>query len=89
MRFLLIAQEAHTLPYAIELTEETVEQALVSTADLEEGRNIFRPFMLIDMESGEVKRPVRTEQGWTLSDTAFTQNFGVDTPDEYFTEGAE
>ena len=87
MRYLLIGQEAHTLPYAIEITEETLEQALLSTADIEEGRNLYQAMFIVDLETGEAKRTVRDKKGaWTVSDTAYTQNLGIATPDEYFQE---
>ena len=90
MRYLLIGQEAHTLPFAIEITEETLEQALVSTADMEDGRNLFQAIFIVDLETGEAKRTARDGNGsWTVSDTAYTQNLGIATTDEYFKEGAD
>lgn len=88
MRYLLIGQEAHTLPFAIEITEESLEQALVSTANLEEGRNLLQVSFIVDLETGEAKRTIRSEAGWAVSDTAYTQDIGISTPDDYFTEGA-
>ena len=84
MKFLLIGQEAHTLPFAIEITEETLQKALVSTANLEEGRNLLQVSFIVDLDTGEAKRTIRTEAGWAVSDTAYDQNLGIATPDDYF-----
>ena len=88
MRFLLIAQELHTLPYAIEMDSESMDVAVTSLTEMKEGKLGLNPMILINLESGEAKRLVRDGEGWMLSDTAFDQ-LGVATPDEYFTEGAE
>ena len=84
MKFLLIGREAHTLPYAIEITEETLEKALVSTAELEEGRNLFQPEILVDLDTGETKRLIKRNNRWDIHDSAFVQNLGHATPYEYF-----
>ena len=89
MKYLIIGQEAHTLPFVVEVDGQTLEQALVSTADLEEGRNLFYAMFIVDLETGEAKRTIRTETGWAVSDTAYTQDIGISTPDEYFQEEME
>lgn len=87
MRFLLIAQELHTLPYVIEMDSEAMDVAVTSLTEMKEGKLGLNPMILIDLESGEAKRLVRKDntEGWMLSDTAFDQ-LGVATPDEYFAE---
>ena len=89
MKYLLIADHPATLPFAVSIDEQTVEEAMkqVKTTEAGFGGYINAQF-LIDLESGEAKRLVRDGEGWMLSDTAFDQ-LGVATPDEYFTEGAE
>ena len=87
MSYILIAQEAHTLSYAVKLDEETVEEALTKAATMEEGRNVLQFTFLIDSETQEVKRVSRnSEGGWLVGDTAFDSNIGIYTPDEYFEE---
>ena len=85
MSYILIAQEAHTLPFAVEMDEENVEQALKKAASMEEGRNILQFTFIVDLETKEVKRVSRGLDGeWSASDTAFDANIGIHTPDEYF-----
>lgn len=86
MSALLIAQEAHTRPYVITI-DGSAEAALKSVCTMEEERNVFNPMFLIDLDTGVVSRLVRDEEGgWKLNDTAFKQDIGILTPDEWFEE---
>lgn len=80
MKYILIASEAHTMPYAIE-----IDGPVVSTA-MEEGKNNFTPMFLIDVEGKIVKRVIRSEDEFVLVDEAFNQKIGRNTPDEWFEE---
>ena len=85
-RFFLIAQESHTLPYAIPLDAESFETAATMVSGLEDGRLVFTPSILIDLNSGEARRVFKdSPSSWAISDTAFSA-MGANTPDEYFQE---
>jgi len=87
MSYILIAQEAHTLPFAVSIDEETVEQALAKAASMEEGRNILQFTFIVDPKTEEVRRVSRnSDGGWLASDTAFNSKIGIETTDEYFQE---
>ena len=87
MSYILIAQEAHTLPFVVSVDEETVEQALAKAASMEEGRNILQFTFIVDLKTEEVSRVSRdSDGGWLASDTAFDTNIGIETTDEYFEE---
>lgn len=89
MRYLLIADHPATLPFAVSIDEQAIEEAMKKVKTTEAGfGGYINALFLIDLESGEAKRLVRDGENWMLSDTAFDQ-LGVATPDEYFTEGAE
>ena len=72
------------MAYAVEINEETPAKALERVSD-EQGELFYRPLFLVNMETGEVKRAHKNEDGWLLTDTAF-EKIGVATPDEYFKE---
>ena len=61
MSYVLIAKEAHTLPFAVNLDVSSVDEALVKVADVEtaELRSLFAPLMLVEVGTGEVIRVVR------------------------------
>ena len=83
-KFVLVAQESHTLPYAVMIDSESFESAVAKLSEMQEGRLVFDPQLLIDVESGEVKRVFKEgPDSWSLSDTAF-EKLGFATPDEYF-----
>jgi len=86
MKFILIADTPHSLPFAVAIDEETIESALIKTADLESEAGYVNALFLIDIESGDVKRLYRDGDYWAASDTAFRKDLGVATPDEYFQE---
>ena len=79
MSFLLTATDTYTMPYVVEINEDTLEQALTATASIKEGRLGFRPQFLINLETGEAQRVVEWEGQFRLSDKAYQQNIGVDT----------
>ena len=85
MKFILIADTPQSLPFAVALEEETIESALVKTADIEDEMKYINALFLIDLESNGVKRLYRDGDSWAASDTAFTSDLGVATTDEYFT----
>ena len=85
MNFLLIADTPSTLPFAVKIDEQTIEDALSRTATMEADELFMTALFLVDLESGEAKRMVRDGDGWKVSDTAFDR-LGVATPDEYFAE---
>ena len=86
-KFVLVAQESHTLPYAIKVDSESFESAVATIPEMLEGRLVFDPQLLIDVESGEVRRLFKEgPDSWSLSDTAF-EKLGFATPDEYFEAG--
>jgi len=86
MKFLLIADTPATLPFAVGIDEETIEQALNKAATMEADEGFMTCLFIIDLESGEAKRMLRGGEGWAVSDTAYNRNLGVATPDEYFKE---
>ena len=86
MKYIVIAGTSSLLPFAVEVDTDSIEDA-VSQAIPNKGVDMtLSPILVIDKENGEVKRPHRTEDGWRVSDTAYDQNLGVFTPDEYFQE---
>lgn len=86
MKYLLIADNPATLPFAVSITEETIEQALSSAAKMEADEGFMTCLFMVDLESGEAKRMYRDGEAWAVSDTAYDRNLGVATPDEYFKE---
>ena len=80
MKFVLIGKEAHTMPYAIELSASSVQPALSEAGNFDKGRNFFQPMFWIDLDAGTVQRVVRgRDRKFELVDEAFNQNLGVDT----------
>ena len=88
MKFLILGQEAHTLPYAISLDAESLDGVLEATVSIKDSasRNLFQPQLIVSLDTGEVKRMVwdKEADGYVLIDCAFDQ-FGIETPNEYFT----
>jgi hypothetical protein len=86
MKYILIADTPQSLPFAVSVDEESIESALIKTADIEKERGYMNAFFLIDIESGDVKRLYRDGDSWAANETAFRSDLGVATPDEYFKE---
>lgn len=88
MKYVLIATEAHTLPYAVRLSEDSLEEALdaVKALSSRDAAPMFQPQFLIDLAGGDVQRVVKSQSGYTLVDRAFETNLGICTPDEYLTK---
>ena len=86
MKFILIADTPATLPFAVGIDEETVEQALTKATAMEAEEVFMTCLFMVDFESGEAKRMYRDGEAWAVSDTAYERNLGVATPDEYFKE---
>ena len=86
MRFILIADTPATLPFAVGMDEETIDQALSRAAAMEAEEGFMTCLFMVDLESGEAKRMYRDGEVWAVSDTAYNRNLGVATPDEYFKE---
>ena len=88
MSYILIAKEAHTLPYAVKLDEKSVDKAMskVKSMASRDKKPLFQPQFLIDLSTGDIQRVVKKEDGYTLVDRAFEANLGSATPDEYFTQ---
>ena len=88
MRFLMLGQEAHTLPYAVNIEADSLSAATSIVADMKESteRNLFQPYLMADLETGNVVRIVwdNESEGYISVDCAFDQ-FGIETPNEYFT----
>lgn len=87
MRFVLLAQESHTLPYAVRMNESTVEAVLLKCSDIvqERKRINWRPHLLVDMEENAVWRVTGNRlAGYRLVDQGETQNIGIMTDDEWF-----
>ena len=87
MRFVLLAQEAHTLPYAIYVDEDKVESVMAKAKEManEELRILFRPALLVDLENKTVYRVIGNPmKGYHCIDDAETQNMGRNTPVEWF-----
>jgi hypothetical protein len=90
MSFLLVADRPHTLPFVISIDDETAAEAVTKAADLEQSAGYTNAMFLFDLDSGKAMRMVRDgEGGWALSDTAYDQNLGVATPDDYFLNESE
>jgi len=76
MRFIFIVCDAINMPYAIDVTEDTIEQALVSARATESSRPFFQPLFMFNAETGELKRVVRdTDRSFVLIDGAY-EHFG-------------
>jgi non-canonical (house-cleaning) NTP pyrophosphatase len=86
MKYLLIADSPATLPFAVDIDEETIEQALNRATTMEAEEGFMTCLFMVDLESGEAKRMYRDGEAWAVSDTAYERNLGVATPDEYFQE---
>ena len=86
MRFILIADTPATLPFAVGVDEETIDQALSRATAMEAEEGFMTCLFMVDLESGEAKRMFRDGEVWAVSDTAYNRNLGVATPDEYFKE---
>jgi hypothetical protein len=88
MKFLILGQEASTLPYAVSVDAENLDGALEATVSIKNSpsRNLFQPHLIASLDTGEVKRMVWCKEvdGYVLIDCAFDQ-FGIETPNEYFT----
>jgi len=88
MKFLLMGQEATTLPYAVIINADSLEAATSVAAEMKESpdRVLFQPHLMADLETGDVVRIVwdSETQGYISIDCAFDQ-FGIETPNEYFT----
>ena len=85
MRFILIADTPATLPFAVGMDEETIDQALSRATAMEAEEGFMTCLFMVDLESGEAKRMYRDGEKWAVNDTAF-EKLGVATPDEYFQE---
>ena len=86
MKYLLIADAPATLPFAVGIDEETVEQALAKATAMEADEGFMTCLFMVDLESGEAQRMYRDGGGWAVSDTAYMRDLGVMTTDEYFKE---
>ena len=86
MKYLLIADTPSTLPFAVKIDEQTIEEATSRVSSVESEQGYMNALFLIDLESGEAKRLVRDGDGWGFSDTAYQSNLGIATPDDYFAE---
>lgn len=88
MKFLLMGQEATTLPYAIQIDADSLEAATSVAAEMKDApdRILFQPHLLANLETGDVVRVVWDEEkgGYISVDCAFDQ-LGIETPNEYFT----
>ena len=88
MRFLLMGQEATTLPYAVMIEAESLEAATNVAVEMKDSpdRILFQPHLMANLETGEVVRVVwdRDSNGYISIDCAFDK-FGIETPNEYFT----
>ena len=86
MKFILIADTPASLPFAVSIDEETVEQALTKATAMEAEEGFMTCLFMVDLESGEAKRMFRDGEVWAVNDTAYRRDLGVMTPDEYFQE---
>lgn len=88
MKYILIATEAHTMPYAIKMSDDSVEKAMDAIKALSSRKEtpMFQPQFLIDLDAGDVQRVIKSESGYALIDRAFESNLGIATPDEYFAQ---
>lgn len=83
MSYFCVIQQPSTLPYVIKIEEETTTAAM-SMLDEKDAEIFISPLFLFG-EDGSVARVVRTEQGFSLSNSAFKE-LGSETPDSYFTQ---
>ena len=86
MKYLVIAQSSTLLPYAVEVDSENIESAVAEAMPTKDFDLTLRPYLVIDIEQGYAMRPIRDGDGWAVSDTAYQQDLGVLTPDDYFVE---
>ena len=83
MRFVLLAQEAHTLPYAIYVDEDNIESVMGKAKEMakEELRILFRPALLVDLENNTVYRVIGNPmKGYHCIDDAETLNMDAIRP---------
>ena len=59
MKFILIADTPASLPFAVSIDEETVEQALTKATAMEAEEGFMTCLFMVDLESGEAKRMFR------------------------------
>ena len=83
MKYIVIAGTSTSLPFAVEVDTDSIEDAVSQAIPTEDVDLTLSPILVVNKETGDVKRPYRTEDGWMVSDTAFDR-LGVFTPDEYF-----
>ena len=94
MNLLLVGSEWTTLPYIVKLDDSSIEEALSAVAKMDEDvtRDMYTPFFIIDMDTGESKRVMRARghlepdyegPAFEVTDSAFMR-VGSATPPEYF-----
>lgn len=86
MKYIVIAGTSSVLPFAVDVDADSIEAAVDQAVSYKEGRDMtLSAILVIDKQTGEVKRPYKEDGAWKVSNTAYATNIGVFTPDEYFT----
>ena len=74
MKYAVIGKQIHTLPYAIEVKDQT------AAMKVDKNRPSFKPMFLIDFDNRQVQRLVTDEDGkFRLIDDAFNEELGKHT----------
>ena len=86
MKYIVIAGTSTLMPFAVEVDTATLEQAVTQAIPTEGVDLTLSPMLVVDVESGRAVRPFRDGDGWGFSDTAYSRDLGIATPDDYFVE---
>ena len=88
MKFIFIVCDAINMPYAVDVTANTIEEALTKGRTLEEGRPFFQPLFVFNAETAEIKRIVRdSDRSFCLVDGAYEQFGNATTPAQLLGRG--
>ena len=74
MKYVVIGKQIHTLPYAIEVKDQT------AAMKVDKGRPSFKPMFLIDFDNRQIQRLATDEDGrFRTVDDAFNEELGKHT----------
>lgn len=88
MKYTFIVQGPASLPYAVDVDGETIEEAARDVMASNADESLFSLQFAIDHDSGKFFRVIRDKDNApALSDSAY-QQVGIQTPDSYFEDPA-
>jgi len=99
MNLLLVGSEWTTLPYMVRFDDSSIEEALAACATMDKDvtRDMYTPFFIVDLDTGESYRVMRARghlepdyegPAFEVTDSAFMR-VGSATPPEYFDDPEE